>query len=273
MNELLPGLDTKPAMLHQAMRYSVETSGKRLRPTLCILSHELFRPVNQSVINTACAIELLHTYTLIHDDLPCMDNDDLRRGKLTLHKVYPESIALLAGDALLTLAFQVLADNGGHFAATLLSLLADLTGSRGVIGGQASDILSEGKNISLEDLEYIHLNKTAKLLEASIKCGAILGGASEEELKKLSYYATKIGLAFQIADDILDIEGDVKKTGKSSEQDKKKDKATYPKFLGLKESKKRLNTHISEAIDSLTCFGTKATSLNFIANFIQTREY
>jgi len=269
----LPDKDTKPAMIHQAMRYSVENTGKRIRPILFLLSYELFQDINQQVINAACAIELLHTYTLIHDDLPCMDNDDLRRGKLTLHKVYPESIALLAGDALLTLAFKVLAENGGPHAALLISLLADLTGSQGVIGGQASDILSEGENISLEDLEYIHLNKTAKLLEASIKCGAILGGANKEEIKTLSYYATKTGLAFQIADDILDIKGDIKKTGKSSFQDEKQNKATYPKFLGLKESQIRLDQYISEAITSLTCFGIKAKPLKDIANFIKYREY
>ncbi|EKD27503.1 MAG: hypothetical protein ACD_79C00693G0001, partial [uncultured bacterium] len=245
------------------------------RPILCLLSAELFAEPSQNVINCACALELLHTYTLIHDDLPCMDNDDFRRGKPTCHKAFPESIALLAGDALLTLCFQIIADNTKNCpekGIRIISDLAELTGSKGVIGGQVLDIINENKPITPEELSEIHINKTAKLISASVRMGAILMNAAESELEMITKYGLLIGEAFQIADDILDEIGDSAKLGKNTGQDLKLNKSTFPKFFGIDKSKQILFDKINSAVACLNQFGKKAESLNQIAHFIGTRE-
>ncbi len=269
---MIPFDDQEPSVIHQAMRYSVFAGGKRIRPVLFLLAYELFAPLNQEAVKACTALELLHTYTLIHDDLPCMDDDDLRRGKPTLHKTFTESIALLAGDALLTLSFQVLAELKSKNSATVIKELATSAGSQGVIGGQVKDILSEGKDISLKELRYIHTNKTAKLIKASVKCGAILAQASETDLELVENYALNLGLAFQVADDILDVTGSSEKLGKNTGQDEKQNKATYPKIIGLSESKSELEGLITKAKNSLASFGKKASKLNEVADFIKERE-
>lgn len=275
MKKLLPVADRYPKIIHEAMEYSLMAGGKRIRPILCLLTAELFEKPGQDLLRCACALEFLHTYTLVHDDLPCMDNDDLRRGKPTLHKVYPENIALLAGDGLLTLSFEILAANSGKHPERGLRAVTDLaklTGSEGVIGGQVLDLLAEKREITPSELEEIHHNKTAKLLMASVRMGAILSGADEDPLKILTEYAQNLGHAFQIADDILDETGDVAKLGKNPGQDKKLNKATYVKFFGLERAKQILNETIEKAVSPLRPFGDRATPLIDLAYYIGQRE-
>ncbi len=207
LNAFLPRLGEKPALLHKAMRYSVFTGGKRIRPILCLAACEAAGANYRKAIKPACAIELLHTYTLIHDDLPCMDDDDYRRGKPTSHKVFGEAIAVLTGDALQAEAFNLASKTmppAPYSSTSIVSELASAAGSHGVVGGQIADILANGKKISKKEIEYIHLNKTASLFIAAIKMGAIAGGADKKNLRALSTYAVNIGMAFQITDDILD---------------------------------------------------------------------
>lgn len=275
MKKLLPVADLHPKILHEAMEYSLQAGGKRIRPILCLLTAELFAKPDEALLRSACALEFLHTYTLIHDDLPCMDNDDLRRGKPTLHKVYPENIALLAGDGLLTLSFEIIAENSMKHPDRGLKVVADLaklTGSQGVIGGQVLDLLAENKEITPTELEEIHHNKTAKLLMASVRMGAILSGADEPSLKILTEYARNIGHAFQIADDILDETGDVAKLGKNPGQDKKLNKATYVKFFGLEKAKQILEETLEKAVTLLQPFGDRAKPLIELAYYIGRRE-
>ena len=271
----LPPEGCRPARLTEAIRYSVMVGGKRIRPMLCLAAAEAAGGAWTAAVPAAVAIELLHTYTLVHDDLPCMDNDDLRRGKPTLHKVYPENIALLAGDGLLTLSFEILAANSMKHPERGLKAVADLallTGSQGVIGGQVLDLLAENREISPSELEEIHHNKTAKLLMASVRMGAILSGAEEDALNRLTEYGRNIGHAFQIADDILDEIGDVKKLGKNPGQDKKLHKATYVKFFGLEKAKLILDETIEKAVSQLKPFGEKAETLRDVACYIGQRE-
>lgn len=275
MKLLLPVQKLHPEIIHKAMEYSLMAGGKRIRPILCLLTAELFEKPGQDLLRCACALEFLHTYTLVHDDLPCMDNDDLRRGKPTLHKVYPENIALLAGDGLLTMSFEILAANSMKHPERGLKAVADLatlTGSEGVIGGQVLDLQAENREISPSELEEIHHNKTAKLLMASVRMGAILSGADEESLRILTEYARNIGHAFQIADDILDETGDVEKLGKNPGQDKKLNKATYVKFFGLQKAKEILNETLEKAVAQLKPFGEKAQTLIDLAYYIGQRE-
>ncbi len=248
LGDFLPAPGHKPQVLSKALRYAVLEGGKRLRPILVLASSEQVNGKTHKVIAAACAIELLHTFSLIHDDLPCIDNDDLRRGKPTLHMVYGEGIAVLVGDALMALAFQLLAQAGN---LQILSEVAQAIGRQGMIGGQIADLEAEGKKIKLSQLEFIHKNKTAALIKASIRAGAILGGANPKKLKALSEYGEKIGLAFQIIDDILNVEGKEEKIGKKVGSDDLKKKATYPKIVGIQKSKKLARKLTQEAKASL----------------------
>jgi geranylgeranyl diphosphate synthase type II len=234
LDSFLPEEKAEPKSLHKAMRYSVFAGGKRLRPILAIASYEAVGGRGKKILPVACALELIHTYSLIHDDLPCMDDDDLRRGKLTLHKVYGEGMAVLAGDALHALAFELLLKAGNP---EVVLEVAKAIGTEGMIGGQVKDLEAEGKKVSLKQVEYIHTHKTGKLLRASIRAGAISGGADKKTLQALTYYAEKFGLAFQIVDDILDVVGKEEETGKKRGSDKANLKATYPEVAGLDKSK------------------------------------
>lgn len=248
LGNYLPAPKQKPKILSQALRYAVLGGGKRLRPILVLASAEQVNGRTAKAVPAACAIELLHAFSLIHDDLPCIDNDDLRRGRPTLHKIYGEGIAVLAGDALMALAFQLLAQTG---SLQVLSEVAQAIGRQGMIGGQIADLEAEGKKINLSQLEFIHKNKTAALIKASIRAGAILGGADSKKLKILSNYGEKIGLAFQIIDDILNVEGKEEKIGKKVGSDNLKKKATYPKIVGLVNSKIMAQKLTQEAQASL----------------------
>ncbi|HKZ21656.1 MAG TPA: farnesyl diphosphate synthase [candidate division Zixibacteria bacterium] len=248
LGNYLPTASQKPQVLSRALRYAVLGGGKRLRPILVMAAAEQINGNTLQAVPAACAIELLHAFSLIHDDLPCIDNDDLRRGRPTLHKIYGEGIAVLAGDALMALAFQLLAQTGN---LQILSEVAQAIGRQGMIGGQIADLEAEGKKIKLSQLEFIHKNKTAALIKASIRAGAILGGADAKKLKILSNYGEKIGLAFQIIDDILNVEGKEEKIGKKVGSDNLKKKATYPKIVGLVNSKIMAQKLTQEAKASL----------------------
>ncbi|MFQ5893912.1 MAG: polyprenyl synthetase family protein, partial [Nitrospinota bacterium] len=240
LDQFLPQADTYPSVIHEAMRYSVFAGGKRLRPILVIAGAEAVGGQPEGVMPTACAFELIHTYSLIHDDLPAMDDDDYRRGRLTSHKVFGEAMAILAGDALQTLAFRLLAENftdgrerGPHLLRMVLSEVAEAAGTGGMIGGQVVDILSEGKDVSAEILTYIHTHKTAALIRSAARSGALLAGVSDERLEAISQAGGRLGLAFQIIDDILDVEGSLEALGKTAGSDQRKQKITYPKRFGI----------------------------------------
>ncbi|MBI1911949.1 MAG: polyprenyl synthetase family protein [Deltaproteobacteria bacterium] len=275
LDRLLPKEDEYPQSLHKAMRYSMFAGGKRIRPVLVLASAEAVGGSPDAALNTACAFECIHTYSLIHDDLPAIDNDDLRRGRPTCHKMFGEAIAILAGDGLLTAAFEIIAkteitDKTALANATLE--LAKAAGSMGMIGGQVVDIESEGKDIAFPVLEYIHIHKTGELILGAVRCGAMLGGASKEELESLTHYGRAIGLAFQIADDILDVEGSAEEMGKATGGDEKKGKATYPALIGIVEAKRRAAELADIAVSSLSGFDHKADPLRAIARFIVDRK-
>jgi geranylgeranyl diphosphate synthase type II len=268
----------KPEKIYEAMRYSLLAGGKRLRPILCLATCELSGGTLEMSMPTACALEMIHTMSLIHDDLPAMDNDDYRRGKLTNHKVYGEDIAILAGDGLLAYAFEYVAENTKNVPPQqilqVIALLGRTVGAAGLVGGQVMDLESEGKtDISAETLTFIHTHKTGALLEASVVSGAILAGASSEEKQRLSKYAQNIGLAFQIIDDILDITATAEELGKTAGKDLQAQKITYPSIWGIEESKVQANKLVQAAIDSLAACGEKAEPLRAIANFITSRKY
>ena len=278
LDRLLPGENEFPQKLHKAMRYSVFAGGKRIRPVLVMASAETFGGLTDSIIDIACAVELIHTYSLIHDDLPAIDNDDMRRGMPTCHKVFGEAMAILAGDALLTSAFDVMADTHTSTDEERLLLLktiqeiARAAGSTGMVGGQVLDIESEGKDVAFPVLEYIHIHKTGELILASIRAGAIMKNAGDKELEAMTRYGEAIGLAFQIADDILDVEGNKEDTGKNVGGDAKKEKVTYPSILGIEESKKRARELTDIALASVEGFGKKAEPLREIAKYIVARR-
>jgi len=277
LEEYLPGPEGPAGELVKAMNYSVFAGGKRLRPILCMAGAEAVGGDGAKVLPAACALELIHTYSLIHDDLPAMDNDDLRRGKPTSHKVFGEAMAILAGDGLLTEAFNMLGrlDVGDLPAGALkkiISIIATASGWQGMVGGQAMDILSEGKDIDLNLMDYIHSHKTGALITASVISGAVLGNGVQHQLDNLTVYGEKIGLAFQISDDILDIEGDAEEMGKGTGGDSKKGKNTFPSVYGLDESKKILNRSIDEAIKALDKFDHRADALRQIARYIIERK-
>ncbi|KNZ70734.1 polyprenyl synthetase [Thermincola ferriacetica] len=278
LSQYLPGEDEYPETIHQSMRYSMLAGGKRLRPVLVLAAAEAVGGDVKKVIPAACAIEMIHTYSLIHDDLPAMDDDNYRRGKPTNHVVYGEAIAILAGDALLTLAFEVLSslvEEPGIAPQKVLRVIKEISlaaGSRGLIGGQVVDIGSENLDISAETLKYIHINKTGALFKAALKTGAILSSASEEQITALSRYAHFLGLGFQITDDILDIEGDTEKLGKPVGSDIKKKKATYPSIFGLQEAKQMAREAVAESLMSLEGFDERADFLREMARYLLERD-
>ena len=281
LDHALPAADLVPASLHGSIRYSVEAGGKRVRPVLAIAAAEAVAGTGVSVpglLAAASAIEMIHTYSLIHDDLPAMDDDDFRRGRPTNHKVYGEAVAILAGDALLTYAFDLLTNPehvGGMKPETLVSIIREIavaSGNAGMVGGQVVDIESEGKEVDFATLEYIHTHKTGALIRASVRVGALAAGATEKELKALTRYGVDAGLAFQIADDILDIEGCQEEIGKDVGSDIARGKKTYPAFVGLEESKARAKELAGSAVKALDIFGTGADPLREIAAYIVSRR-
>jgi len=268
LDRFLPDEDKEPESLHRAMRYSVFAGGKRLRPILAIASFEAVGGKGRSILPVACALEMIHTYSLIHDDLPCMDDDDLRRGKPTLHKVYSEGMAVLAGDALHALAFELLLKaRNPHVVLEV----AKAIGTEGMIGGQVKDLEAEGKKVSLKEVEYIHTHKTGKLLRASVRVGAILGGADNTRLSALSAYGEKFGLAFQIVDDILDIVGKEDVLGKKSGSDKENSKATYPEVIGMERSKTLARNLLKEAKNDLKILKGKSWIFEKLADYVYER--
>lgn len=265
-----------PETIKEAMLYSLRAGGKRIRPLLLLSTLHAFRKPIGIGMSVACALEMIHTYSLIHDDLPSMDNDDLRRGKPTNHKVFGEANAILAGDALLTYAFQVVADDktiSSDVKVRLISELAKAAGPEGMVGGQVADLEGEGKTISLQQLEYIHRHKTGKLLQYSVRAGAILGEATEQQLTLLTLFSDYLGLAFQIRDDILDIEGDEQKIGKKVGSDIENDKSTYPSLLTLDGAKKKLSDHMKEARKLLDEAKIDASLLHYICDIVETRDH
>lgn len=278
LREYFSPMEGPAALLSKAMTYSLSAGGKRLRPVLCMASASVVGGREEDVLPVACALECIHTYSLIHDDLPAMDDDDLRRGKPTNHKVFGEAIALLAGDGLLTEAFRLMADvslfGRKSFPVLLevIRIVAEAAGSRGMVGGQVADVLSEGKKVNFPVVEYIHHHKTGALIRASVLAGALLGGGNGEQVDTLGRYGEKIGLAFQISDDILDVEGDRETMGKATGSDDKKGKATYPALLGLAQAKDMEAKLIDEAVDFLEQFDERAEPLRLIARYIIERK-
>jgi geranylgeranyl diphosphate synthase type II len=267
-----------PQVLLESMSYSLKAGGKRLRPLLVLATLHSFGKSEKIGLPVACAVEMIHTYSLIHDDLPSMDDDDYRRGKPTNHKVYGEAMAILAGDALLTYSFEVMEDllNLGVSPIKVVTLMKELskaTGPTGMVGGQVADMEGEGKALSLEDLEYIHRNKTGKLLGYSIVAGAILGDATEEQILKLTLFADHLGLAFQIRDDILDIEGDAEKIGKPVGSDTLNEKVTYPSLLSMDGAKEKLEYHIREAKCLLSDMSLESNLLSQLCDLIAKRDH
>ena len=278
LDRLLPVRETFPSSLHQAMRYCLFAGGKRIRPALAFAAAEAVGGNPDLIVEEACALELIHTFTLIHDDLPSMDNDDFRRGLPSTHKVFGEAMAILAGDALQTEAFKILAcgyTRGVHNAERIvkvMKILAEASGSQGIVGGQVVDLESEGKMIDQQQLTYIHSHKTGSLIAASVIMGGILGGASPEEIELLKRYGESIGHAFQIADDILDVEGSKETLGKNTGSDQKKSKATYPSIIGMDESRKKLKEYYQRALDAIQSFDQQADHLRNIALYIIQRQ-
>lgn len=276
LKELLPDKEVYPGVIHEAMAYSLFAGGKRFRPTLCLAGCEAVGGKNEDCLDAACALECIHTYSLIHDDLPGMDDDDYRRGKLTNHKVFGEGMAILAGDALLTVAFELLANmSNGQNEQQLLQVIKEIavaSGTMGMVGGQVVDLQSENTEPTEELLQYIHTHKTGALITASVRVGGILGGATEEELQQLTIYGEKLGLAFQITDDILDVIGDEAKLGKPVGSDEKNHKATYPALFGLEQSKIMAQQAVEDAIRAIDCFGEKAIKLELLAQYLISRD-
>jgi geranylgeranyl diphosphate synthase type II len=261
----------------ESMRYSLFAGGKRVRPILCLAATEAVGGRLEQAMPAACALECIHTYSLIHDDLPAMDDDDFRRAKPTNHKIYGEAGAILAGDGLLTFAFELLSNLELAFAPEkqrlqVVNLIAHAAGSLGMVGGQALDIACEGKEISFETLQFIHSHKTGALITASIQAGAVLGGAAPEQFKALTEYGEKIGLTFQIVDDLLNVEGTLEQLGKAAGSDAARQKATYPAFFGVEATKDKARTTSESAIDCLHDFGQQAEPLRELARYIVNRK-
>ncbi len=268
-----------PTSLHKAIRYSLFAGGKRVRPILSMAAFEAVGGKGEGILPFACALEMIHTYSLIHDDLPALDNDDYRRGQPTCHKMFGEAIGILAGDALLTEAFRLMThrpkDGSSSRHPVVLEIIhevAQAAGMHGMVGGQVLDIESEGKEADLPTVEYIHTHKTGALILASVRAGARLGGADEGALRALTRYGEGIGLAFQIADDILNVEGNAALLGKKTGSDLSKGKVTYPSVFGLVESKKRARELVELSVESIRGFGPEALPLKEIAWFIISRE-
>ena len=269
LEQFLPAADQRPERLHEAMRYSMMAGGKRLRPILALATGELLGADESALIKPALALELFHTYTLIHDDLPCMDDDDLRRGLPTAHKKFDEATAVLAGDALLTLAFEWMAER----SATLVTELATAGGHAGVIAGQIADLAAETQTPDAEMLDYIHLNKTAALLRCSIRVGAIVGEADDATLNALSGFGEDLGLAFQIIDDILDATVDTETLGKPAGSDAAQGKTTYVDIYGIDAARKRADELYARGLDRLSSLPGDTETLQGLAKFICDRGY
>ena len=266
--------------LHKAIRHSLLDGGKRIRPILSIAAFEAVGGKGDRILPFACALEMIHTYSLIHDDLPAMDNDEYRRGKLTCHKMFGEAIGILAGDGLLTEAFKLMTnrsswDDPSQEKGLILDVvneIAQAAGITGMVAGQAADIESEGKEVDFPMLQYIHTHKTGAMILVSIRVGARLGGAHGEILRALTRYGERIGLAFQVVDDILNVEGKAMALGKCTGTDLSRGKATYPSLLGLEESKRRARELVEAALESLSPYGAEVEPLREIARFIMVRE-
>jgi len=276
LDRFLPANEEFPPSIHQAMRYSVFAGGKRLRPTLCLEAGRLFGGEQSSLLQLGSAIELIHTYSLIHDDLPALDNDDLRRGKPTSHVMFGEAIAILAGDALLTLAFEVIARTGTPSAECKLRVIRELAHAigtlRGMVGGQVIDLESNDRTADAATLEYIHSAKTGAFIRAAVRSGALYAGAGEQDLERVTVYGEKIGLAFQIADDLLDVLGSQAELGKTIGKDEQQHKATYPALHGIEPSKQMAAQLINEACAALEPFGVRAQPLQGIAHYLIVRN-
>ena len=275
LDRLLPKEEAHPASIHKAMRYSVFAGGKRIRPILCLEAAAMFSENPVAAVSTGCALEFIHTYSLIHDDLPALDNDDFRRGKPTCHKVFGEAIAILAGDALLTLAFQTLAfvPVEPQRRLNILATIAQAAGTdRGMIGGQVADLEAEKKTPDVGTLEYIHRSKTAALIRASIVAGGIAGGATNEDVERLKCFGENIGWAFQVVDDILDVEESSAVLGKTAGKDQAQQKATYPALFGLAKSHEFARELATGAIAELETFGERANHLREIGEFLVLRR-
>ena len=278
LTRYLPSEDNIPEEIFKAIRYSVFAGGKRIRPILCLAAVEALGGDIAQALPVACALELIHTYSLIHDDLPAMDNDDYRRGKPTSHKVFGEAIAILAGDALLTEAFNLLSRAEkvrlpAERRLAVIQVIAQSAGITGMVGGQTLDLLAEKTKPDLDSLNDIHRRKTGALIVASVKSGAIICGASERKVQALTDYGMNIGLAFQIADDILNVEGDSILMGKNTGSDAARGKVTYPSIIGLGEAKIILSKHLEAATQSIDDFDDRALPLRVIADYIIKRKY
>ena len=278
LKDFFPQPQGPAATVIRAMQYSLFAGGKRLRPILCLAGAEAVGGQSRALLPVACSLELIHTYSLIHDDLPAMDNDDLQRGQPTNHKVFGEAMALLAGDGLLTEAFRLMTEMKladplpAQALLRTIGLIATAAGYQGMVGGQTVDIEYTGKKVDPSLLQFLHTRKTGALITAAVAAGAILGGGSEAEIRTLTAYGESVGWAFQIADDILDVEGDSKLMGKGTGGDVRKQKITYPAVVGLEQSKKLKKELIAQAITALGPFGAGAEPLRHLANYIIERK-
>jgi len=276
LERFLPKASTKPSTIHKAMRYSLFAGGKRLRPILCLAAAEACGGQTKKALPLACALECIHTYSLIHDDLPSMDNDDFRRGRPTCHKVFGDGIAVLAGDALLTIAFEIATQvetRPRYDMRTILREIAVAAGSRKLIAGQVADLEAEGKPIDRRQLRYIHENKTAALLATSVRLGAMSANAQPKQLQAITDFGYALGLAFQVIDDILDVTQTSEKLGKSAGKDAAAHKATYPSVLGLEKSRTEAARLTRQAHAALESLGERAAMLHALANYLLEREY
>jgi len=277
LDRYLPKANTKPATLHRAMRYSLFAGGKRLRPILCLAAAEACRGNVSNVLPLACALECIHTYSLVHDDLPSMDNDDFRRGRPTCHKVFGDGIAVLAGDALLTIAFEIVSRTKPaprYDISVLLREIAVAAGSQRLIAGQVADLEGEGKNVKRDQLQFIHENKTAAILKSSVRLGAMSANADARKLSAITRFGQRLGLAFQIIDDILDVTQTSEILGKSAGKDVAAKKATYPAVIGLEKSRAEARQLTRQAHSALSVFSSHdAEPLHALANYLLEREY
>jgi geranylgeranyl diphosphate synthase type II len=278
LDEVSPPAATPPITLHESMRYSLLAGGKRVRPILAIAAAEALGPPPPGMMAVACSLEFIHTYSLIHDDLPSMDNDDFRRGKPTNHKVYGEAMAILAGDALLTMAFDVISRPDlmkGCEPLRQVRIIQELafgSGNVGMVGGQVLDIQAEHQDIDLSTLQNIHKHKTGMLIRAAVRMGAIVGGATDRQLDDMTGYAEDIGLAFQIADDVLNVTGTREELGKNPNTDAERGKKTYPTFYGVEDAKRLADECVARGITRLSSFGPSADPLRDLARYITARK-
>ncbi|MDA8974959.1 polyprenyl synthetase family protein [Akkermansiaceae bacterium] len=276
LSSFLPKATARPKTVHQAMRYSIFAGGKRLRPILTLAAAEACGGDEKNALPPACAVEVMHTYSLVHDDLPCMDDDDLRRGRPTSHKVYGEGMAVLTGDALLTEAFTILAETPQTKRYPLKDIILEFSicgGSKKLIGGQVLDLEGEGQDLTKAQLIRIHENKTAALLTTSLRLGGMTANASPRQLEALTDFGYNLGLAFQVIDDILDVTQSTEKLGKTAGKDEAVDKATYPSIMGLGKSKTEARRYTKKSLAALAVFGKKANRLEQIAHYLLDREF